>query len=1226
LNGKTIRQLFSVRRPIDRTIEKVIDYYAQEEERLAREVAEYEITDNIESCFRKFLDNFGQGIRGGQVTEVGVWVSGFYGSGKSSFTKYLGAALDPSRTVQGKPFLDLLCERFPRREIPAELKTIAKRHPTAVVFLDLGAEQLADSASAPVSSVLYWKVLQWAGFSKEKKLAHLEFTLDRYGKYDEFKERYRAKYDQSWEAIHNDPLIGIARASNIIPAILPEEFPTPESFRTLRFEEAGDMRDLAQRIIEICRRKTGHENILILIDEAGQYVAPRGELILNLDGLARNFKELGKGKVWIAATGQQTLTEIIEKATYNSNELNKLKARFPISIHLDATDIREITHRRLLGKSEEAVKELQEMFVRHGQSFVRHTRLTGTSLFKGDTDADTFARLYPFLPQHFDLLLELIRTLARSTGGIGLRSVIRVIQDVLVDKSRILGPDALKLADRTVGELACVDDFYDTLQADILKVLPHAKEGVDRVVKIFGADSLEARVAKAVAALQPVENFPRTAENIAALLYRRIGGPSPLEQVREALGKILAQKECGLVEDPETGGYSFLSDSVKPIREKRNSYTPSAGETMRAKIDVLKNGTQDHPLFRVQPSARLENTKEVKAGVKLDRSPVVGGNEEIEILLEFADPELWEQKKSDFLISTNTQPELKNKVVLLAKKDDVVEEGLLEIVRSEKVFLEVDERNADQVVAQYLRSERQAGERHRGRVARALEKSMLEGVFIFRGKPTPVREAGKRLDAALRRILAEAGKEVFPHFHLAPIRPSTDLAAKFLEVERLDRMTKEQDPLNLVVKSGGAPRVNTEAPVLAEVLRKLRFEVEVSGTGRIQGSELQNLFSGPPYGWTKDTVRYLFAALLRAGEVVFHLPGAEGPIKTQGRQAAEAVKSTMAFKNVGVSLRDSKPQPEALEKASRRLEHLFGEQVLPLEEQISSAVRKHVPELRETISALPDRLHLLGLAGADRARQLKEDLDTLMKADAGGAASILGGDRCSLPDEINWVKSVSEALESEDDIRRAQSVLESIAGLEAMIRDEKKEILSGEDKEAIQEILGSETFYEKLPELRAVVRVAEDRAKAGYEEEMTRYKEDLSNARKELESDPDWVKLMDEDREELAGKIVCDLPKAPREGEEIQMLQTLLVRRRMLPGLVRELKEEIKKRRPVEPEPEPGFDGDEETTEEVVDAETLLPSGEIRSSEDLERWLGDVRARLEVLLESNKRIRIRSRS
>ena len=111
--AEVIRGLFSTHRPIDRAIEKVIDYYAQAEDRLAVEIDEYEITDNVEACFRKFLETYDEGVRGGQVTEVGIWVSGFYGSGKSSFTKYLGFALDPNRSVQGKPFIDLLCEPVP---------------------------------------------------------------------------------------------------------------------------------------------------------------------------------------------------------------------------------------------------------------------------------------------------------------------------------------------------------------------------------------------------------------------------------------------------------------------------------------------------------------------------------------------------------------------------------------------------------------------------------------------------------------------------------------------------------------------------------------------------------------------------------------------------------------------------------------------------------------------------------------------------------------------------------------------------------------------------------------------------------------------------------------------------------------------------------------------------------------------------------------------------------
>ncbi|AGG07403.1 hypothetical protein B1772_01270 [Dehalococcoides mccartyi] len=1223
----TIRHLFSPRRPIDRTIEKVIDYYAQEDDRLAREVAEYEITDNIESCFRKFLDVFSEGVQGGQVTEVGIWVSGFYGSGKSSFTKYLGASLDPTRTVQGKPFFELLCDRFPRNEIPAALRTVSKKYPAAVVFLDLGAEQLAESAAAPVSTVLYWKVLQWAGFSKEKKTAQLEFTLDRRGKYDEFKKKYGVRYKGKWEDIHNDPLIGVARASEIVPEVLPDDFPTPESFRGLRFEEARDIRDLTREIIDICRRKTGHENIVLLIDEAGQYVAPRGELILNLDGLARNLKELGRGKVWIAATGQQTLSEIVEKAAHNSAELTKLRDRFPISIHLDASDIREITHRRLLDKSEEGRKILDALFKEHGQSAVTHTRLSGTALFKGDPDSRTFTRLYPFLPQHFDLLLELIHALARSTGGIGLRSAIRVIQDVLVDKSRVLGADTVKLADREIGTLSCVDDFYDTLRADIAKVLPHVIVGVDKTIKIFGASSLETRVAKAVAALQPVETFPRTAENIAALLYRKIGSPPLLDQVREALRRLISEKECGLIEDPQAGGYVFLSDAVKPIRDKRNGYVPTSGECARAMIDVLKQGTADHTMFRVQPTARLENIKEVRSSVKLGRTLVVGGSEDVELRLEFVDSGLWDGRRSEFLVSTNTQIELKNTVVLLVRNDDTVDELLPEIVRSEKVLGEVDERGADQVVAQYLRAERRAAERSRERVAAAIEKAMLGSIFIFRGKPTPVRETGETLDASVRAVLSGAVKEVFPHFHLAPVRPSTDEAANFLGVERMDRVTKDLDPLGLVVKSKGAPRVDTDAPVLAEVLRVFRSKATESGSGRLQGGYLQDLFSAPPYGWTKDTIRYLFAALLRAGEIEFHVPGAGGPVRTAGPQAIEAVKSTVSFNRIGVSSRDAKLPPEALDRAARRLETLFGDEVLPLEDHISRSVRSHVPDLLERIGSLPDRLRLLGLPGESRSQRMLADAADLLKGDAGGAAAVLGGVECVLPTEITWTKAVFDALQSgaEADVRNARSVLDSTTDLERLFPGSTNELLNPVDRAAAEDVLSSDRFYERLPELRSVIRATLDRTENRYASDLAAYRDDLNKALTSLEAEPDWIRLLDEDRADIAAKLACDLPPTIENGDCVRQFQTLLVRKRTLPGLIDDLKTEIKRRQPAEPEPEPAKKNKKSPVEEIVEAGSLMQPAVIASAEELDSWLAGIREKLVALLKSNKRIRIKGR-
>ena len=1215
--AETIRGLFSSHRPIDRAIEKVIDYYAQAEDRLAVEIDEYEITDNVEACFRKFLETYDEGVRGGQVTEVGIWVSGFYGSGKSSFTKYLGFALDPNRSVQGKPFIDLLCDRFRTKTVPATLRTVAKKHPTAIVLLDLGAEQLAESAATPVSTVLYWKVLQWAGFSKEKKLAQLEFTLERRNKLEEFNQAYQARYKEDWDRIHNDPLLGVARAAGIVPQILSDEFPTPESFFTLRFEQARDVRDLAREMIELSRRRTKCDNILFLIDEAGQYVAPRGELILNMDGLARNLKELGQGKVWIAATGQQTLTEIVEKAAHNSAELNKLKDRFPISIHLDASDIREITYRRLLTKSPEAEKALKALFQTDGQALCTHTRLTGTSLYKGDPDATSFARLYPFLPQHFDLLLELIRTLARSTGGIGLRSAIRVIQDVLVDKSRVLPASATKLADRPVGTLARVDDFYDTLRVDIGKVLPHVVAGVDKVAQVFDSDPLAIRVAKAVAALQPVETFPRSAENLAALLYPKLGSPSLVDAVREALRRIVNEKECGLIEDPQSGGYVFLSEGVKPLRDKRNTYVPTSGECARVRSEILRT------IFDPQPSARLEGVKEVKAAVKVGRSPIVGDREDIDIRLEFVEAGSWEKRRNELLSETNTQTELKNSVVWLVRQEEQVDDLLPEVVRSEQVVSDPNlEHEADRDVAQFLRAERRLAETSREQAGKILEKSLLDGTLFFRGKPAPGAEAGKTIEAAARTVLGKAAKDVFPHFHLVPIHPRTNAAARFLGVERLDRITKEIDPLGLVSKKGGAPRVDVNHRALAEVLRAFRSKADESGSGRLQGNLLQDLFSSAPYGWSKDAVRYLFAGLLVAGEIELHTSG--GVVKTSGPLAIEAMKSTMSFKRVGVSERDSKLPPEALDRAARRLEELFGDEVLPLEDHISRAVRRHLPDVQEKVGSLPDRLRLLRLPGEERSRTILANATELLKGDARGAAAVLGATECQIPEDTRWARAAVDALDTgaEAEIQQARALQQSLAELDTLCPGKGQGLLPEDEQTTFEQSLSSESFFERLPDLRAVLRGVRERATARCDEENERYLEDLRATQATLEAHPDWARLLDEDREEIAGR----LRPAPIEVDAdnpVRSLRTLLVRRSAIAGLLQELRAEVERRKPAEPTPVLEEPEEGEVPVEEISASTLAPSVVIRGSKDLDDWLAALRERIVGILRNKKHVRIK---
>ena len=1208
-----IRDLFSTHRSIDRRIEKVIDYYADDESRLAIEIEEYEATDNVESCFRKFLDNYQAGVQAGQVTETGIWVAGFYGSGKSSFTKYLGFALEPDRKVKGQIFLELLADRLRSADVSAQLHTVAKRHPTAVVMLDLGAEQLADSTAATVTNVLYWKVLQSAGFSKEKKLAQLEFTLDERGLYDEFRSIYQDKYQEPWEEVHNDPLLGVRRASEILPEVMPQDFPDAMNFLKLRFEMSENVRDIAQRMIDVTRRNSGRENVLFLIDEAGQYVAPRGELILNLDGLARNLKELGQGKVWIIATGQQTLTEIVEKAAHNTLELKKLRDRFPISIELDARDIREITYRRLLTKSDAGLTELNSLFGGKGQAMIRHTRLTGTSYYKDDPTADDFVRFYPFLPQHFEILMELIRVLARSTGGIGLRSAIRVIQDVLVDSSRILPPDEPKLADRTIGTLATVDDFYKTLRADINKLVPHVVNAVDKVERIYPNKPMLVRVAQAVATLQPLEEFPRTAENIAALLYPELGRASLEDDVREALSKLASTKEIGLIEDPQAHGYLFLSESVGPLRNIRTNYVPSGGELTRVRNEILRD------LLEPQPSTRLENIKDVRAAVRMGRHWLTGEREDIRFQLEMVAGDKWEEQRKTLLTETTQQIEYRNTIVWLFRRDDVAEDILPEVVKSEYISSpgQIDERTADRDVAQYARSERRLAERNREKVEALLRDALLSGTYIFRSRPTPVRQLADTVESTAKGVLGKVAGEVFNQYHLVKIRPDTKLARKFLEVERLDRMPLDRDPLRLVVKSGGSPRIDVNNPALAETLRAFRAKVDENGVGRLTGKAIQDFLATDPYGWSKDAVRYLFAALLMAGEVEFHTGGEV--IKTSGPAAIEAISSTVAFNKIGVGPRDSKVSAETLDLAARRLQNIFGEDVLPLEDHISQAARKYLPDVSEQVGTLPARLRLLGLQGEERAQDLISEITALLRGDAGDAPSRLGAPDNIVVEEINWARAAIQTLDEtgERDIRRANALLRDLDELYAFYPDECVAIAPKDELEDIRGMLSSERFYEQIPDLRSAVRKIFQRVENRYGDILTRYRQEVKNALTSLENRPDWVLLEQSDQEDIAGRLQITLPEEPNADNPLTNYKTLLISSYSLLSLFAELEAEVVRRQPVI-EPTSGGDG---PVIETISLRSIRPLQIITGKTDLEVWLAELRVLIQEHLDSGKHVR-----
>ena len=162
-----IRDLFDTTQALNRPIEKVITCSEWAEAQLRTEISEYVVTEHIEESFSNILKKMQLALQGGGGHEIGVWVSGFYGSGKSSFTKYLGFALDRGMKVNGDTFLQLLQNQLKTASTRALFNTVSTTFDATVIFLDLASEMLAGATMADVSRVLYFKVLQWAGYSED---------------------------------------------------------------------------------------------------------------------------------------------------------------------------------------------------------------------------------------------------------------------------------------------------------------------------------------------------------------------------------------------------------------------------------------------------------------------------------------------------------------------------------------------------------------------------------------------------------------------------------------------------------------------------------------------------------------------------------------------------------------------------------------------------------------------------------------------------------------------------------------------------------------------------------------------------------------------------------------------------------------------------------------------------------------------------------------------------
>lgn len=1106
---KSIRQLFDQARPIDRQITSVINYAGASDEQLEHEIREYEVTDSLARHYERMLNNLSDGFSAGAGHEIGVWVSGFYGSGKSSFTKYLGFAFDPKRKLKGDPFLKWLQNQFSGNPLRQQLATVANKFPATVIMLDLAAVASMQGAAQGVSRLLYDEVMAWAGYSKDEKLALLEFMLEKDGKAESFKQRFQeVAKGRSWDSLKNDLLLGVTFASRIVPEFYPDIWPDAKSFNDTRISARYGEDARVQQMLDLVERRSGSKRIIFIIDEVGQFLEGSPQLILNMQGLAENLKNLGLGQAWLVATAQQTLPV--------NGALFKLKDRFPdpLRVDIESSDIREITYRRLLRKSPAGDELLRSIFRDKQGALLHATELKNTKLPQSALTEDAFVRLYPFLPQHFSLLMELLRSLARSTGGIGLRSAIKVIQDVLVDVSRYRSGHPL-LADASIGTLATADVFYDTLRRDIERANRQLVETVERVGEVFNSDSIPYRVAKTIVVLQLIEGFPVSRENIAALLYPNLQLAPMGDAVDLAIDQMLAEKSLPLTEID--GSLRFMSEAVSQIMSEKTLLQPSSSDASRILADRLRE------VLTPEPSALVENTLKVKVQAKLLQGtmPIAINHDKSEIELHL---ELVQAVDLDAtqVARINESRILSNQhIIFLSGEDGAQLRGLIkEIYQCEEIHLRHRVEAAEKEVADFVRAQGQRAETLKRDLEIALQNAFLKGSFVFRGKPHAVAARGTELLAACKTQVQQVAAEVFHRFKEAPANVETNLAERLLQTKDLSAIASVLDPLELVQRNGNATRINDTHPALVAVLDHLKKH------GEVDGRKLLDDFGRAPFGWFKDTTRYVVAALLIAGRVRMRV--AAQWIKVPGEKAIEGLKNNNTFGKVDVATNDDTVSQDTLLRAATRLLGVTGQNILPMPQNISRGVQEHFPKLQRDYASLAAELIAVGLAGAERAGRLQKQLSQVLQGDASEAPSVIGAEKCDLVDSLIWAREVRQAFDQKlndtalaaGELIREIPQLPKIGAAATLVRD--SEALRAE----LAAYLAREDFYSVAADMRNRLQNLNLLVRAAAEQLTGQFTRELELQRNAIRSTSVWATLPEADRatfsEELEALIFGD--------------------------------------------------------------------------------------------------------
>ena len=576
-----IKELF--KRPIDRNIQGVIKVDQDDEANVKQELDEYVVTSELRDHFEAFFNAFDNSLQT-PTDDMGVWISGFFGSGKSHFLKIISYIL-ANKVVDGKNAVDYFDDKIDDQMILNEMHAAASAKNDVILFnIDAKAKDTVGSDKQSILKVFMRVFNEMQGFTDaDFWIADLERQLTEAGKLDAFKEQITAidANHKSWEDLRDAYYLnkGTIKAA-MINSGFSDEANAQGFIDTLSTEYQISIDDFAELVKQYID-KTGHR-VVFLADEVGQFIGDSVQRMLNLQTIVEQLGTMTRGKAWVVVTSQQAIDKVTDIAS--GQDFSKIQGRFKTRLSMSSANVDEVIRKRLLEKTDVAEKMLEDQYSANAAAI--------NNSFDFDDDVERpkyespkdFAQNYPFVPYQFNLL-QFVLTAIRENGSDGKhlsegeRSMLSLFQE-----------SAEAMMSESTETLAPFSRFFDGLDQfldhthHIVLVRAHDNPAVNPNKE---KNPFALQLLKVLFMVKYVSNFTASLNNLITLMISSVDADriALKKQVQDALDVLVTQ---GYVEKT-VKGYDFLTDAEQDITREISKQEVTDNEVAKEIGDYLFN-------------------------------------------------------------------------------------------------------------------------------------------------------------------------------------------------------------------------------------------------------------------------------------------------------------------------------------------------------------------------------------------------------------------------------------------------------------------------------------------------------------------------------------------------------------------------------------------------------------------------------------------------------------